>query len=428
MSWTVTANHSDAMSPVDEWVYVDYLEKVPEQGIVHQGEEIGEEALDRMACDGVKPYGPMGAPCGGDYDQVENFPFAGITSADAYTPIYFAVTRVVGDAIHTVTGIDQLDGWRLTGSLWLAGTMILFYWLFRLWSVPKLTTLALGLAVVGSPFAWWTFTYVSTDAPSMAVSILMLVAAMKLVRGQWSGWWLVVFSALAVLIKITNILGVCLAALYLLITWITEWKRTNWTGIRTRRPDFVEKSSWALPGFGIAALLGAGIVEGLWLVIRSLQSTGDVAEQGVSIPLTKIELISQVANFLPGTLTSNVNISGSTSFAYAIPSFIVAPLSWICIAGVIGAFWSARKNDAQSSMVVSVALASFFFAPMLALVLYIATGSYFPLPPRYGASILAGILLLAGISIRNRWATWIILGYSVVLIGIVMATAPTYAP
>jgi hypothetical protein len=428
MSWTVTANHTDAMSPVDEWVYVDYLEKVPEQGIVHQGEEIGEEALDRMACDGVKPYGPMGAPCGGDYDQVEKFPFAGITSADAYTPIYFAVTRVVGDAIHKLTGIDQLDGWRLTGSLWLAGTMILLHWLFRLWSVPKLLTLALGLAVIGSPFAWWTYTYVSTDAPSMALSILMLIAAMKLVRGQWSGWWLVGLSALAVLIKITNILGVCLAALFLLVTWISEWRRTHWSGIRTKRPDEPHKHSLALPGFGVAALAAAGLAEGIWLVIRSLQATGDVAEQGVSVALTKVELISQVANFLPGTLTSNVNITGTSSYAYAIPSFLVAPLSWICIAGVIGAFWSMRKGDKRNSLILSVALASFFFAPMLAFVLYLATGNYFPLPPRYGASILAGILLLAAISIRNRWATWIILLYSVALIAIVIVAAPSLAP
>ncbi|SFO04794.1 hypothetical protein [Mycetocola miduiensis] len=428
MSWTVTGLHTDAMSPVDEWVYVDYLEKIPEQGIVHQGEEIGEEALERMACDGVKPYGPMGAPCGGNYDDVENFPFEGITSADAYTPMYFALTRIVGDAIHEVTGIDQLDGWRITGSLWLGATMILFYWLFRLWSVPRLLTLALGLTVIGSPFAWWTYTYVSTDAPSMAFGILILIAAMKLVRGQWSGWWLVAISAIAVLVKITNILGVCLAALYLLITWIAEWRRTDWAGVRTMRPDLASRSSLALPGFGVAALVGAGLAEGIWLVIRSLQSTGEVAEQGVSIPLTKIELISQVANFLPGTLTSNVNIAGSDAYAYDIPSFIIAPLSWICVAGVIGAFWSMWKREDRSNLILAVSLAAFFFAPMLAFVLYLATGSYFPLPPRYGAPILAGILLVAALSIRNRWATWIILAYSVVLIGTVFSLAPAMAP
>lgn len=34
----------------------------PAKGLVHQGERIGEDTLDIMACDGVKPYGPMGAP------------------------------------------------------------------------------------------------------------------------------------------------------------------------------------------------------------------------------------------------------------------------------------------------------------------------------------------------------------------------------
>ena len=109
MAATVTANHTEALSPVDEWVYVDYLFKLPTQGFVHQGEEIGLDARAIMACDGVTPFGPMGPSCGSDYSNAAAFPYEGISSADAYTPVYFAETVVGGQMIQSVTGISELS-------------------------------------------------------------------------------------------------------------------------------------------------------------------------------------------------------------------------------------------------------------------------------------------------------------------------------
>lgn len=427
MSGTITANHSDALSPVDEWVYVDYLFKLPEQGIVHQGEKIGDEALNIMACDGVQPYGPMGPACGSNYSDLSEFPFAGVTSADAYTPVYFAITRVVGDAIHAVTGIDQLTSWRLTGSLWLALTVGLLYLLMRQWRVPRLVSLGLGLAFIASPFAWWTYSYVSTDAPSVAFGIMLLFAAVKFGRGQWSGWWVVLLSTAAVIFKVTNILAVCLAALYLLIVWLLELRRTRWSGLMTRRPDHADRASLALPALAVAAIATSGAAQVAWLAIRRALAIGVPPDQAIGIPLTVQEIVSQIVNFLPGTITANVNLSGSTSLAYAIPPFVVEPLSWICIAGVLGAFWTLKKRSVTTPLIVSITLAALFFAPMLAVILQLFTGAYFPLPPRYGAPILGAFLLAAGMMVKNRWAAGILLGYAIALYGTVLITAPILA-
>lgn len=424
---TVTILHTEALSPVDEWVYMDYLYKLPSEGLVNQGEPIGEEALDIMACDGVKPYGPMGAPCGGDYSDVSRFPFGGITSADAYTPIYFAITRVAGDAIHWVTGIDLVTSWRLTGSLWLAGGMLVFYGLLRQWNVRPINILGLGLAFIASPFAWWTYTYVSTDAPSFLLGAALLYFAVRYVRGQSSGWWLPALSLLAVLVKVTNILAVCLVALYLLAQWIAEFRRSEWAGWRTLRDLEVKRHSLALVGFAALSVAVATAGQIGWLAIRRALAVGVPADQSIGVYLGGTELTSQLANFLPGTILSNVNISGSTGVAYTIPGYIVAPLSWICVAGVIGAFWSLRKNTTTAPIVVAVAIAAALFAPMLAIVIQVTTGAYFPLPPRYGASVLAGFLLLAGISIHNRWASWALLGYGTALTTYVVLAAPLYA-
>ena len=424
MSAVVTANHGPALSPVDEWVYVDYLFKLPVQGIVYEGEKIGKEALVIMSCDGVTPYGPMGPECGSSVADLSAFPYKGVTSADAYTPAYFAVTRVVGDVVHTVTGINQLSSWRVTGALWLGLASVLLYGLLRQWRIRRPVILGLGLAVIASPFAWWTYSYVSTDAPSLAFGILILLAAVKIGRGQWSGWWLPVISTVAVLFKVTNVLGVCLAALYLLILWLLERKETHWAGWKTRRPHQQDRSSLGLLFFAIVALGSAVTAQVAWLAFRSADAVGNPVNQAIGIPLTPEELVSQVATFLPGTIVSNVNVTGSTDLAYAVPGFVVAPLTWICITGVLGAFWTLRKGSKLAPIVVSVTMAALFFAPMLAIIIQLTTGNYFPLPPRYGAAILGSFLLLAGFTIRNRWAIGILLAYSVSLYTYVLVNAP----
>jgi hypothetical protein len=427
MSAVVTANHGPALSPVDEWVYVDYLIKLPTQGIVHEGEKIGQEALKIMSCNGVRPYGPMGPACGSSLKDLSTFPYKGVTSADTYTPAYFAITRVVGDAVHAVTGISQLSAWRLTGAFWLGLGTVLLYLLLRLWRIARPVILGLGMALIASPFAWWTYTYVSTDAPSLAFGILTLIAAVKFGRGQWSGWWLVVISTAAVLFKVTNILGVSLAALYLLVLWILELKKTQWSGWKTPRPHQPNRSSLGVLAFAVLALGSSLASQVAWLAFRSAAAVGAPVDQAIGIPLTIQELVSQISTFLPRTIISNVNVSGSTSLAYAIPGFIVEPLSWISIAGVLGAFWTLRKGSPIAPIVVSVTLAALFFPPMLAIIIHFTAGIYFPLPPRYGAAILGGILLLAGLTIRNRWAVSTLLAYSFSLYMFVLATAPTFA-
>ena len=123
--------------------------------------------------------------------------------------------------------------------------------------------------------------------------------------------------------------------------------------------------------------------------------------------------------------SSNVIIAGSGgSSALPMYGWALAPLSWLCVVGVLGAFFALRMRTRLAPLVVSTAIASVLFAPMLAVVVKITTGSYFPLPARYGAVLLVAFLLMAAIQLKNRWASWIVLGYSVAL-GVAMV-ALTY--
>jgi hypothetical protein len=425
-SSAVTLLHGDALSPIDEWVYVDYLYKIPDQGIVLKGEEIGEEALDIIACDGVTPYGPMGAPCGGDYSNPGDFPFGGITSADPYTPIYFAVTRFVGDFISAVTGVDQLVGWRLTSPLWLVAGVLALAALMRQWRAKETAVLAVGLAFIGSPFSYWTYSYVSTDAPAFFFGALLLYLATRFVRGEVNGWWIIVVGTIGTLIKVTNVLAVGLVALYVLSHWLAEVRRVRaetgerWGGVRgTRR----------LLGVAVGASAAAILSQAVWLTVNRLTAVTDArAEQGISYQLTVDALLAQFANFLPGTIVSNVNIAGSTGLAFPIPGYAVAPLSWLCIAGVLGAFFLLKRGESTAPLVIAIAIASVAFAPALSLAFQIITSSYFSFPARYGAAILPGFLLLAGLLLKNRVAVWLVVGYGFALCAVTVVIAALLGP
>ncbi|HEU5222610.1 MAG TPA: hypothetical protein VFU07_02885 [Candidatus Lumbricidophila sp.] len=420
--WTLHA-HSHALSPVDEWVYSDYLYKIGHGQIPVQGEAIGHDALNLMACNGVKPYGPMGPPCGSDYSDLSKFPFAGITTADAYTPAYFVVTATIGNIFHAV-GIDSLTSWRMTGPLWLGGTVFVMWMLMRRWRVPNLAILGLGLAFIASPFSWWTYTYVSTDAPSVLFGALLLLLAHRYVQTGAGWWWIPLISVLAVLFKVTNLLGVGLAALYLIFAWLAEWPRRRWTGWRTERLIAPGQRWLGLVVVAVTAAVLGVVTQLVWLRIHAAFGIGKVADQGIGYAFSKSELISQIFNFLPGTLRANVNISGSTAFALPLPDWSVFPLSWICITGVVGSIWTMTRGKQTNPLVVAVAIASAAFAPALAVALYLTTGAYYQLPPRYGASILAGILLVSGLLLRNRLAQWVVIAYALLLGGVLVAYLP----
>lgn len=428
MGFTVTAHHSEALSPIDEWVYTDYLYKLPQQVIIPRGQEIGPEALALMACAGVREYGAMGPKCGSDYSaHLDQFPQGGITSADGYTPLYFVITWVGAKAIQLVTHTSLVEAARFTGAFWLAGGMLLFYWLLSLMRIRPVITLGLGLAVIASPFAWWTFTFISTDAPVFALGALMLIAAIKYLRGQWSGWWLPVLAAVATLFKITAILAAALVALFLILEYVRRRMRA-----RPRRRGFDWRS--ALLGRGedgalmiaVSTGIAALVAEVGWLALRAAVAVGPAANQGVTGRMTLKDLGSQFVNFLPGTIISNVNITGRVELGLPIPPFIVEPLSWITVGGVVGAVAIYTWRRANSPLVYAVAALAILGAPLLAISLDVQ-GTYFPIPPRYGTALLPAFLLVAALIVRTRVAKTLLVAYPIVVLGVVLVYSPVFA-
>lgn len=427
MGFTVTAHHTQALSPIDEWVYTDYLYKLPQQVFMPRGQEIGPEALQIMACTGVREYGPMGPKCGSHYQaNLDKFPQGGITSADGYTPLYFVITWVGAKAIALFTHTSLLESARFTGAFWLALGMVMFSWLLSLMRIRPLITFGLGLAIVASPFAWWTFTFVSTDAPVLALGAFTLIAGIKFVRGDWSGWWLPLIAAVATLFKITAILAVLLVALWLVLEFVTR---------RVRAQPRVRGYDWrgAVVSRGVDSYLFIAVASGLagviaevgWLAFRAAIAVGPAANQGVTGRMSLEDFGSQLVNFLPGTIVSNVNITGRIPLGLPIPHFIVDPLAWITVAGVVGAMAIYTWRRANAQLVYAIFALAILGAPLLAIALDLQ-GQYFPIPPRYGTALLPSFMLAAGLIIRSRLATILLVVYPIVVLGVVLFGSPIF--
>lgn len=408
----VTILHDDTVSPIDEVVYLDYAYKVWDQGIVHEGEEFGDDVAQVVACENVLPFGNLGQECGADTVDLPGMPNQGITTGAGYTPVYFWSVRIVGDPIHQITGLSDVTSWRLSGLVWLAGTVLVLVPLLRRAGVGESATLALGLLFIASPFSWWTYTYLSTDASVVLFGAAMLLVAMNHVRGRGSLWWLLPLAVLGPVFKITNLLVLGLIVLYLGIDAIARRRRA----VAADAPAGEVTRTGLMPWVAVAVALVAGVVvQVVWMRVFPLFAVSDiVVDQGVSSTLSGTEIVRLMLSGVAGPITHNpfAGFSGSP-----LPDQIMTPLSWLFIAGVIGAVMVFRWDLERGPVIWATAIASLTALPALGIVISVLSNSYFDLPARYGAGLIPAGLLVLGFMLRNRAAIMIAITYA----GILMA-------
>lgn len=414
----VTILHDDTVSPIDEVVYLDYAYKVWDQGIVHEGEEFGDDVAQVVACENVIPFGDLGQECGADDVHLPGMPNQGITTGAAYTPVYFWSVRLIGDPIHVITGLSDVTSWRLSGLAWLIGTILVLVPLLRRAGVTPMATLTLGLLFIASPYAWWTYTYLSTDASIVLFGAAMLLVAMNAVRGRGSLWWLLPLAILAPIFKITNLLVLGLVLLYLGIDAVARWRQRRAGSAQSGEAARPLLTRW-LP-IGVATVV-AVVVQITWMRLVPLFAVTDVAvDQGVSTRLTGSELLRLMLSGIAGPITHNPFAGFSSS---PLPAQIMTPLSWLFIAAVVGAVMVFRWDAERGPIVWATAIAALTALPALGIVMSVLVNSYFDLPARYGAGLIPAVLLVAGLMLRNRAAIIIAIAYAGVLLAFGIALA-----
>lgn len=399
----VTAwQHTPLFSPVDELQYYDALYQFEDYGLVRQGAKLSDEAVHRVGCIGVFTEGTYGPGCPRSPQAKSGpTPFRGISTADAYTPLYIA-TAYYGSKIFESMGVyDELVAGRLTSPLWLTLGMFVFYLLARSFGLRRWLCVALGLCFLGSPLAWWSGTFLTTDAPGLFLASLVFLCARLLVLGKASGWWLVFAATLAVLFKVTHVMAIGAAVIYVAATFYLRLTATQRRALR-------QPSQWrSLPrvrwlGYCVLAVLLPVLAQVGWLAIRAANAVGTSppvhpAKFGLG------ELALQLMNFL----TSTFNWNGTMRAIYPMPPYVGQLLTAFVLLAVVGSvtYLTPLVTTSMRALRISALWAAVLAAPMLAAALFFTQGYYFSIPGRYGLSVAPLLLVFAAKVMPKRYLT-----------------------
>lgn len=403
------------MSPIDEYQYVGYYASVADEGLVRQGTEMPLFARRYMVCHGVRAIPEMArnpAACR-DPGSV-NYPIAGGTTADLYTPLYFLSIRAVAQPLLWA-GVGFVDAGRLAGGAWLGLGAVLLYLAMRRMRTPAPVALGLGLVLVGSLPAYWGNTYISTDATALAAGAAaawLTVRALQAVRGSLV--LLPVASAVFTLFKLQNLIGFVVAAVVLVLAALVDASRQQ-TGVAARFGAFLrDRRLLTAVAIGVAAIAAQGI----WLWIRASLAVGPQPELGLVVPLEGRHLVLELGNFLP--LMAQGAMAAYATGPASLPVYAVGTM--LAVGGAAGLAMAAGVPARRRIIGLATVITTIIAAPALAVAIGVMEGVYIPIPNRYGASLLPWAILSAGILLdtRHRWARYAVLGLGAVTWGLAL--------
>ena len=389
------------ISPIDEFVYIDYLAKVPDQPFVAQGEETGDFARRYFACAGVGGYfAPNKELCeGGDYSNDSEFPFGGKTSADIYTPAYFYVTWALAQPLKMI-GFDTVDAGRFTGSVWLTAALVALFAAVRRLRVDRWINVSIGLFLAGSLPVYWSNTFISTDATALLAGAGLLWLGIRAVQTKSHVVALPVFAVLVTLMKLQNFMAVACVALFLLLAAIADVQKE-------KQRDTNSIRQWAthpLTQLGVATGILPLIAQALWTVYRSSQALSSTPDQQVGQPMSMGALMMDGLRFLPNVL------SGAASpQELGTRAAIIASLGTMLItAGVIALAVRGRKDEEGTLIAKATVITSLVGAPALAIASLLVSGVYFSMPARYALSLVPFALACVALLFNNTRYRWLL--------------------
>lgn len=405
----------DKISPVDEYVYLDYTAQVFEHGILPRGTETGDVARGYISCLGVAGYGEFNpTACGtGDYSDDNAYPYAGLSSADIYTPIYFVVSAATANVLMSTTNIDFLSAARLSGVIWLAGAAALLYFSLLRLRISALAAVVAPLLLISSVPAWWSTTFISTDATAIFSGALMLFFLVHYLQRGRGAWLLVLASGLVTLLKFQNIMAVAVAAVVIALSArFTEIEESS-----LRMPVGALRKRFLVALSMIFTALGAQIA---WFLIHEKMAISEPAEQGVSDPLTVSALLAETTKLISGMAWGASAADGMHPLNIVVASIT----TWLLIGGAVAASIASKRVAFLNSLGFAWLGVAMLAAPILGILIFIASGFYFHLPARYGLSLLPIGLAISTLAL-GRAPVWRFLLPSFAVFSVAVGLLPT---
>jgi hypothetical protein len=431
------------LSPIDELEHIDYMFRSPGIHPVVAGTKLVEPAMREEACRGLDSVYPT-PPCSTKNLNSAVFQDQGYDTAYIHPPTYYDITWAAGEVVKHATGTRSwVAAWRLVGALWLAAGLVLTYAAGLRMGVKRLPLVGLLILFASAPSILQTNSTVTPDAASTFIGAAVLYLTSRWEEGgRWRWIALVGIGVVGTGFKLQNSIVVMMIVVYFLL--------------RVRRPVPVAATTSAdlVPAAGPDAMVearrGGLLGEGARIPLRLVRNAHTRAVGIIAITTVVIgggwTILQRVTEKIdPNTILVNRQfIVHSISleqiaptfgiFLDSIPGAYVPPptetvwtmdsanlLTWLLIAGVIAAAIFHARTQAIASLARATLILALLGGPIYVVLNFLSESQYFPMPPRYGFTLLPAMIVCTADAIRTRWA-----GIGAVVVGLLGVTFVAY--
>ncbi|MDY5127593.1 glycosyltransferase family 39 protein [Actinotignum sp. GS-2025f] len=395
------------LSPFDEYVYLDAVDKAGRGIVVRDGMTTDSYAREVLACLGFGSNPVSSATigvCGGDFPE-DKLPFAGYTTAGVHSPVYYFLTAWLAKPFMML-GMGLLGSARLTSVLWLVLGMTVLAWGMRRIGATWAMALTVPLLITSMPTFRTTNCYITPDALNLLVGTLIIFGSIFYARRQWSLGWLLLIAAVACVVKMQNIFAV--VAVLIFLVWYRIRPGHGWGKKAAADPASLPRW-WEIGALGsVSAVAG-----GAWLVIRPFIT---VARPDIVVDPTGVLDVRQLPYMTDDALQIIFAGIGGTAQQYPKSPFASLAL-WLGITAIVCVAWILERHSTLEQRFSQAAAVSFLgIAPGVVLGFNILSGSLTLMQHRYGMVLIP--LFCAA-------AAWIKLRHSVAW-GLALLTACMY--
>lgn len=395
------------VGPIDELQHIDYLYKSP--AVVAPGDRVGQDAMREEACRGIDyPDFPLPACSLTTKYSALDFQEKGYNTASANTPFYYSVTHLVAAVLQRVTGLGSLvTAGRLVGGLWLGAGLVIAYLAGRRLGAGRWPLAFLLVTIACVPAVVYPSSTISPDAASFAAGAGVLWVTLwweGRPRRRWPA--LVLVTACVLALKMTNIVVLAAAGIYMLIRLIQmRWASVDdarFTGTDTGiGPESVR--TWVMGGVALAATTVATAVG--WMALQAALAHGDphdvpmnqlFATESLRLP----PLVGNLGNWITPLSSPWVSVGNPelTTVLQRIGPLLIA-------AGVIAVALFGAGVPRTRAWAWACLGTAFFGATLFIVVSFYAQSVYVPPPARYGVTLVPAMTVLTALSVRTRPAT-----------------------
>ena len=390
------------LSPFGEPQHVDYVHRILRGEIPASGDHWVPATTRATTCRTIDSRGTYVPPCG--TTDPATVPNGGLTAAFHHPPLYYLVpAAAVALADAAGLTVDDIDVMRSTGILWLVGALALLWLLWRDFGVPWQARIGLSLALTAAPVVLLAQAAVTNDATALASGAALTAATLRWDRGRVGLWLPLTIAVLTVALEATSLAVVLAACAFVVVRAVQRNTSATerWRAVRSPRIMLFVGS------LGIASVaVGVG-----WSAIAKSRATMDALLIPQNVPMAVHHFdIGWLATALPALITPLApefyqSVLSTTASAVIVGSLVHFGLLVLAIVGAV----RSEPGSALRALAVALGVAALTFGPIFTVLQYVESSMQFPIPARYGLSLVPGLLVVAGTAVRTRRGAWALL-------------------